>query len=175
VSRGPSSNTCPRCEPQRLCSVPIFDNQFQPLTNCKRFISLFLTRPFKTCVRALTLRPLFKGRFFQKRGVGWRLLSGKHQPLLNPEKPAPVRRTKQGAFLTIFQPISTQIPIDLYELLFYNYTIYPRPPRSLLKLPTSNFADNWHKWHKNVGAIAEIAAIYAIPVIFCNVVLVFDC
>jgi hypothetical protein len=38
--------------------------------------------------------------------------------------------------------------------------------------PTSdnaNFADNWHKWHKKKCAIAEIAAIYAIPVIFRNV------
>jgi hypothetical protein len=30
------------------------------------------------------------------------------------------------------------------------------------------FADNWHKWHKNDVAIAEIAANFAILVIFRN-------
>jgi hypothetical protein len=34
---------------------------------------------------------------------------------------------------------------------------------------TTTTTTKWHKWHKNYPAIAEIAANYAIPVIFCNI------
>jgi hypothetical protein len=65
--------------------------------------------------------------------------------------------------------------LDRFELLFYNWIIglclLVKLSETALKSTSdhANFADNWHKWHKwhkNNLEIAEIAANFAIPVIF---------
>jgi hypothetical protein len=74
---------------------------------------------------------------------------------------------------TILQPLSTPIPIDIYELLFYN-GILSQPISTLLQqlarkvvvtmATMATFTAACHKWHKKIYAIAEIAANCAIPV-----------